>query len=168
MLTELRLRSSLESSWVELGSLGEAVDGCALESMLVAAVVVVVASGITLVTTSGFTSVATWLGRYLLSGISMTDSVSLSGASANAANGLGVPIAKIFENKEPGQEFTGVTSNPGLISQSRLISQARDRDPTSIIHEHHLSGQHVPHQSKQMVSAISHRVPSIHHTTLSQ
>ena len=100
MLMELKLRSSeslsSESSWIELWSLGEAVDGCALESMLMAAVVVVVAFGMTSVTTSGFTSVATWLGRYSLSGISTTDSAtdskSLSGVSANAANGLAVPI----------------------------------------------------------------------------
>ena len=120
MLTELRLRSSLESSWVELWSLGEAVDGCALESMLVAAVVVVVASGMTSVTTSGFTSVATWLGRYLLSGISTTDSAtdskSLSGVSANAANGLGVPIVDAVGVTTFGVSFiTPSVSRVGLL-----------------------------------------------------
>ena len=89
MLIELRLRSSSssESSWFEWWSLGEAVDGGAIVSMLVAATMVVVASGMT--------AVATWLGRYSSSGISTTDSAtdsrSLSDVSANAANGLQVP-----------------------------------------------------------------------------
>ena len=93
VLIELRLRlslSSLESSWDE--SLDAAVDGCALGSMLVAAMMAVVASGTPVVTTSGFTSVVTWLGRYWSSGMSTNDSVSLSGVSANAANGLAVLI----------------------------------------------------------------------------
>ena len=92
VLIELRLRSSssLESSWNE--SLDEAIDGCALGSMLVAAMMAVVASGTPVVTTSGFTSVVTWLGRYWSSGMSTNDSVSLSGVSANAANGLAVLI----------------------------------------------------------------------------
>ena len=103
VLKELRLRLllSLESSWMELWSLDEAVDGCAFASMLVVAMVVVVASGMTVVPTSGFTSVATWLatwlGRYSSSGISTTDSATdskslSSSVSANAANGLAVPI----------------------------------------------------------------------------
>ena len=107
VLIELRLRlslSSLESSWDE--SLDEVVDGCALGSllvaeasaggalgsMLVAAMMAVVAPGTSVVTTSGFTSVVTWLGRYWSSGMSTNDSVSLSGVSANAANGLAVLI----------------------------------------------------------------------------
>ena len=92
VLIELRLRSSSlsESSWNE--SLDEAIDGCALGSMLVAAMMAVVASGTPVVTTSGFTSVVTWLGRYSSSGMSTNDSVSLSGVSANAANGLAVLI----------------------------------------------------------------------------
>ena len=94
MLMELRLRSSESTSRVVLVSLADVVDGCALVSMLVAVVVVV--TGFTSVTATGCSSVPTWLGRYLSSGISTTDSAtdsdSLSGISANAANGLGVPI----------------------------------------------------------------------------
>ena len=92
VLIELRLRmlSLSGSSWNE--SLDEAIDGCALGSMLVAAMMAVVAPGTPVVTTSGFTSVVTWLGRYSSSGMSTNDSVSLSGVSANAANGLAVLI----------------------------------------------------------------------------
>ena len=94
VLIELRLRSSSSSSWNESldEAIDEAIDGCALGSMLVAAMMAVVASGTPVVTTSGFTSVVTWLGRYSSSGMSTNDSVSLSGVSANAANGLAVLI----------------------------------------------------------------------------
>ena len=94
MLMELRLRSSESTNEVVLVSLAAVFDGCAVKSMLVAVVVVV--TGFTLVTATGCSSVPTWLGRHLSSGISTTDSAtdsdSLSGVSANAANGLGVPI----------------------------------------------------------------------------
>ena len=116
VLMELRLRSSSESSWLELWSLDEAVDSCPLESMLVAPVEVGVASGMTSVATSGLTSVAIWLGRCSLSGISTTDSKSLSGVSVNAANGLGVPI-----NDAVGVMIFGVSFITPMVTRAGLL-----------------------------------------------
>ena len=97
MLMELRLRSLESTNRVVLVSLAAVVDVCAVVSMLVAVVVVV--TGFTSVTATGCSSVPTWLGRYLSSGMSTTDSMAdsrslsgVSGVSASAANGLGVPI----------------------------------------------------------------------------
>ena len=120
VLIELRLRSSLsssESSWDE--SLDGAVDGCALGSMLVAAMMAVVAPGTPVVTTSGFTSVVTWLGRYSSSGMSTNDSVSLSGVSANAANGLAVLIDDVVA--AVGVTTFGVSSITPVVGRDVLF-----------------------------------------------
>ena len=89
VLIELRLTLSESSSGIVLVSLGDVVAGCALVSLLMMAVVMLVIAIVSVAARLGR------LGRYpssRMSTDSSIDSTSLSGVSASAANGLGVPI----------------------------------------------------------------------------
>ena len=120
VLIELRLKLSESSSGLVLVPLGDVVATCALVSLLMMTVVMFVIA-------IALESVVARLGRYLLSGMSTTDSStdsstdskSLSGGSgvsANAANGLGVLIVDAVGVTTFGVSFiTPIVSRGGLL-----------------------------------------------------
>ena len=85
---ELRLGSSV------MAGAGAAMSASSTGTVSVPVVVLVVACGVTRCPSEcGSSSGATWFGRYLSSSISAY--AIASSVSANAANGLGVPIAAV-------------------------------------------------------------------------